>query len=169
MPRHTVDNDVLIAEIDKFLKEGRPVTFLAKGYIMLPFITGWAESVEMHRLERPPRRGDILLAKVTSGHYVLHRVVQVDASGRITLMGDGNYRGKESCTVDDVVGIAMYAIDYKGHKRDLYTPWRMFASRLWWKMIPFRRYLLAAYRRTLMRWTLHKAGVKTKGWRVAEV
>ena len=70
--------------------------------------------------------------------------------------------------VFDIIGIALYAVDYQGRKRDLYTPWRKVASRMWWKLLPFRRYLLAAYRRTLMKRALHKAGVKTDGWKVVE-
>lgn len=168
MTRRTVANEVLIADIDLFLKEGREVVFLVKGYSMLPFITGWAESVELHRLERRPIAGDIVLAKVESGHFVLHRIISVDADGLVTLMGDGNNRGVEHCHDTDIIGIAIYALDYKGHKRYLYTPWRKFASRLWWKLLPLRRYLLAVYRRTIMKWTLKKAGVKTKGWQVVE-
>lgn len=168
MARRTVANDILIADIDRFLKEGREVVFLVKGYSMLPFITGWAESVELHRLERQPKRGDIILAKVDTGHFVLHRVISVDADNIVTLMGDGNIRGVEQCKPEDIIGIALYAVDYQGRKRDLYTPWRKVASRMWWKLLPFRRYLLAAYRRTLMKRALHKAGVKTDGWKVVE-
>ncbi|MBR3456316.1 MAG: S24/S26 family peptidase [Bacteroidaceae bacterium] len=168
MVRRTVANEVLIDNIDRFLKEGREVVFLVKGYSMLPFITGWAESVEVHRLEHAPRPGDIVLAKVETGHFVLHRIISVDADAHVTLMGDGNYRGVERCKAEDIVGIALYAVDYKERKRYLYTPWRKFASRVWWKLLPLRRYILAVYRRTIMKWTLHKAGVKTKGWKVVE-
>ena len=168
MVRRTVANDILIADIDRFLKEGREVVFLVKGYSMLPFITGWAESVELHRLDRNPQRGDIVLAKVETGHHVLHRIISIDADGGITLMGDGNNQGVEHCKTEDIIGIAVYAIDYKGKKRYLYTTGRKFASSLWWKLLPFRRYLLAIYRRTVMKHNLHKAGVKTKGWKVVE-
>ena len=168
MTRRTVANEILIADIDRFLKEGREVVFLVKGYSMLPFITGWAESVELQRLDRQPQCGDIILAKVDTGHFVLHRVISVDAEGLVTLMGDGNIQGVEHCQREDIIGIALYAVDHQGKKRDLYTPWRKFASRMWWKLLPFRRYLLAIYRRTLMKRTLHKAGVKTKGWKVVE-
>lgn len=168
MSRRTVANEVLIADIDRFLKEGREVVFLVKGYSMLPFITGWAESVELHRLDRQPVRGDIVLAKVSGGYFVLHRIIGVDADGRVTLMGDGNIRGVEHCMTDDIIGIAQYAIDYQGRKRYLYTSMRKMGSRLWWRLLPLRRYILAVYRRTIMKRTLRKAGVKTQGCWVVE-
>jgi hypothetical protein len=34
-----------------------------------------------------------------------------------------------------------------GKRHDLYSKWRMRATRLWWYLRPIRRYILAIYRR----------------------
>jgi hypothetical protein len=41
----------------------------------------------------------------------------------------------------------MHVVDEKGRRYDLYTPWRVYASRLWTALRPFRRYLLFIIKR----------------------
>ena len=104
------------------------------------------------------------MATVKVWVFAVYRKIAVDSS--VTSVTQD--RIAPATIPEDIIGIALYAVDYQGRKRDLYTPWRKVASRMWWKLLPFRRYLLAAYRRTLMKRTLHKAGVKTDGWKVVE-
>ena len=90
--------------------------------------------------------GDVVLAWVVPGRWVVHRVIRIDGDN-ITLMGDGNLRGTESCTLSDVKALITYVVDANGKRRDVYTRWRRIAARLWWHLRPFRRYILAIYRR----------------------
>jgi len=143
-----IGDDAAIHEIERFVQEGRRVTFSVKGYSMLPFIAGWLESVELTALKREPKRGDALLAYVNGTHYALHRVIASDPTQKTcTLMGDGNLRGTEHCRYQDIVALAEYVIDAKGKKRYLYTPWRMRGWQVWMWLLPVRRWLLAVYRR----------------------
>lgn len=140
-----ISDDFIMSEAIRLVDEGVAVTFPVKGISMLPFIVGGVESVI---LEKPVsfKRGDVVLAKVEKGSYVIHRIVSVN-DGRVTLMGDGNLAMREHCTVDDVRAKIVYVVSAKGKKRSLEAPWRRFAAKLWCILLPFRRYLLWIYRK----------------------
>lgn len=142
-------DDFIIEEAIRLVGEGVSVTFPVKGRSMLPFIIGGRESVI---LSKPVelRRGDVVLAWVEGGRYVVHRIIKIDAE-RITLMGDGNVRGTERCTKADVKAIATHVVSERGRKRDLYNAWRRAGARVWYWLRPFRRYLLYIYRLLCLR------------------
>lgn len=138
MDKKTVPNDILIPEIGKLLAEGREVELRPKGNSMLPFIRQEKDSVVL--LKKPDVEvGDIVLAK-TGGRFVLHRVYKREGTA-LTLMGDGNVCGTESCTKEDVLGTVIKIIRPGGKS---VVPSK---GKLWKALKPVRRYLLAFYRR----------------------
>jgi len=145
----TIDNNQLIGEVKKLLKSFPSVVLPVKGTSMLPFIIGSKESVELVRWEKDFQIGDIVLAW-TKDYYVIHRIIKIDGDD-YTLMGDGNIIGTESCKRSDIVAKAEYVVDKHGNKHYLYTPRRCQASRLWNKLKPVRRWILAIYRRTILK------------------
>lgn len=147
------DNEIIRNAI-QLVHEGMRVTFPVKGYSMLPFIIGGRESVDLVR-PGAPRVGDVVLAWVEGCRYVVHRIIRVDGD-RVTLMGDGNVAGVEHCRVSDVAALAVSVVTPGGRHRPLYAPWRVRASRLWWRLLPVRRWILAVYRRTWLRLLLLK-------------
>ena len=145
----TIDNNQLIGEVKKLLKTFPSVVLPVKGTSMLPFIIGSKESVELMRWEKDFQIGDIVLAW-TKDYYVIHRIIKINGND-YTLMGDGNIIGTESCKRSDIVAKAEYVVDKHGNKHYLYTPRRCQASRLWNKLKPVRRWILAIYRRTILK------------------
>ena len=86
--------------------------------------------------------GDIVLARLPGPRYVLHRLIARDGDA-LTLMGDGNIAGTESCTVADIMGTAIEI----GRGRRTVIP----GKGRWWRALkPFRRYILAIYRRVFL-------------------
>ena len=77
--------------------------------------------------------------------YVVHRVIRIEGD-EVTLMGDGNLRGTESCQKRDVRALATHVVGADNQRHDLYTPWRRWAAKGWWYLRPVRRYLLYIYR-----------------------
>ena len=136
-----VANDILIPEIDRLLREGREVQFTPSGESMRPFIEGGRDSVLLVRPEHV-KPGDILLCEIAAKHYVLHRLIAVEGD-RLTLMGDGNLRGTECCTTQDVLGKVISIRRPSGRS---FTPGK---GRLWYRLLPLRRWLLKAYRKGL--------------------
>jgi len=139
-------NDLLIIqEAIRLVNEGISVTFPVKGWSMLPFIIGGKESVILQK-PSTPKVGDVVLAWVEGTRYVVHRIIRIE-DNRVTLMGDGNVAGTEHCTIEDVKAIATHVVDASGRKRYLYSNWYQRAAKVWFRLLPIRRYLLAVYRR----------------------
>lgn len=148
------DNEI-INEAIRLVEEGVSVTLPVNGRSMLPFIIGGKESVV---LQQPPKQGetrqdtaqlklgDVVLAWVEGNRYVVHRIIRIDGD-RVTLMGDGNLVGTEHCSLSDIKAIATHVVGSDEQPHDLYTSRRMLGVRLWWWLLPIRRYLLAIYKR----------------------
>lgn len=112
-----IPNEILLGEISELLAKGSEVELKAKGSSMLPFIRDGRDSVRLIRSEDPLKEGDAVLAEITPGHYVLHRIVSIEGD-RITLKGDGNLRGTEHCRVGDIKGKAVSIVRPDGKVTD---------------------------------------------------
>lgn len=140
MDKKVVANEVLLEDAAALMNEGREVTLKPLGCSMLPFIRGGRDSVRLKKLP-DVAVGDMLLVRLEGPRYVLHRLIAVDGD-RLTLMGDGNLAGTETCTKADVLGTVV-AIE-RGSRE--VKP----GNGLWWRRLkPFRRYILAIYRRII--------------------
>ena len=140
MDKRVVANEVLLEEAAALMNEGREVTIKPLGSSMLPFIRGGRDSVRMRKMPSV-KVGDMLLVRLEGPRYVLHRLIAKDGD-RLTLMGDGNLVGTESCTVEDVLG-TVTAIE-RGSR--VVIP----GNGRWWRRLkPFRRYILGIYRRII--------------------
>lgn len=147
-----IANDILIPELARLLKEEKEVRFTPSGNSMRPFIEGEKDSVVLAPLNNPPRKGDILLARVQVADrktFVLHRVLRVEKYEQETifvLQGDGNLQGEEKCAKEDIIGIVK-RIEYPSGKRKICS-----SAFLWQKMFPCRKWLLKIYRHTWLKW-----------------
>lgn len=142
----TMPNDILLGEVRNLIREGRSVIIMTKGLSMLPFIVGKKDSVLLEGTEEV-KPGDIALAEISEGKYVLHRVIAVDG-GTVTLRGDGNLRGVERCPFAGIVGVVKEIRHADGSSTN---PGSASQMRRWrrWQRLPYivRRYWLAFYRR----------------------
>lgn len=146
----TLANNIVIKDAIALVREGRRVVLPVKGFSMNPFIIGDRESVELVSPHQPLKVGDVVLAWVNGTHYVVHRIIGIDGD-KVTLMGDGNLAGVEYCTTDEVAAVAEYVVAPNGKRRYLYASGRMRFARLWGRLLPVRRWILAIYRRTLFK------------------
>lgn len=142
MDRRVFPNDILLGEVAAVLQQGSEAVIIPTGNSMLPFIRDGRDRVVLKHLEQVSV-GDILLFRI-NGRYVLHRLVARQGD-RLTLMGDGNIRGQEHCSVSDVIGTVVEIIRPSGRR---IKPAR---GRVWGLLKPVRRYLLAFYRIFVLR------------------
>jgi hypothetical protein len=143
--RHvTLPNHIIFKEVKEMIAADADVTLLTKGNSMLPFIIGGEDSVILRKVDTL-NCGDIVLAELPGEHYVLHRIINIDGT-RITLMGDGNIRGTESCNTCDIIAKAI-TILHNGKQIDCNSRSQLIKAQIWHKLRPIRRYLLAIYRR----------------------
>ncbi len=149
-----IENNILIPELARLLAEGKEVRFTPSGVSMRPFIEGDKDSVILSPLERLPKKGDILLASVATPDgqhkYVLHRLIRIEGAETgeplYILMGDGNLAGTETCTRADIIGRVTRIESPSGRRKPLTR------ARLWFHLLPSRKYLLKIYRHTILKW-----------------
>jgi hypothetical protein len=109
---------------------------------MLPFIKNGRDSVVLASLSRPLEVGDIILVQI-GPKYIMHRVFALDGD-RITMMGDGNIKGNELCTLHDVIGIVTEIHKENGK---VVKPGE---GKFWRVIRPLRRIILAFYKRVIL-------------------
>lgn len=120
----------MFAIVAEELQEGRNVRLSVLGRSMRPFFKS-GETVELKPITPEALFiGNIVLAKVAPNIYVIHRIFEIDGD-TITIMGDGNVRGKEVVQRKNIYGYIECSA------RQLY--W----ARVWRRLLPVRRYLLA--------------------------
>lgn len=144
-----ITDDEIIRNAIQLVNEGMRVTFPVKGNSMLPFIIGSRESVDLVKPDGL-QPGHVVLAWVEGCRYVVHRIIRIDGD-RVTLMGDGNIAGVEHCRLAEVAALAVNVVTPRGKHHPLYSAWRVRGSRLWWRLLPVRRWILAVYRRTYLK------------------
>jgi len=141
MEKRTIPNEILLEEVAQLVASGKEVEFCPKGNSMLPFIRGDRDSVRLVRCDAP-ETGDIILSR-HKGRYIMHRVVSLGEES-LTLMGDGNLEATETVLRKDVLGKVSAIIRPSGR---VVRPGK---GRVWKALKPFRRYILAIYRRVFL-------------------
>ena len=117
-----VANDILIPELARLLADKKEVRFTPSGISMRPFIEGGRDKVIL-RTCHEPRVGIIVLARVNNT-YVLHRIYKLKGE-QIILRGDGNLKGQEVCTFEDIIGRVVRLKGRDGKRK------RLTKARLW--------------------------------------
>ncbi len=144
MPTIQLANAEFLPHVCELVNQGHKVTIRAKGNSMRPFLESGRDKAVLSRIDIPPQVGDVVLAEINKGVYVLHRIDRIDGD-KVTLRGDGNHRGTESCRHCDLRAIAK---EFVRKNKTWHTDsrfWRIYSC-TWCALLPFRRILLAAYR-----------------------
>ncbi len=113
---------------------------------MLPFIHGGKDSVLLRKADEL-KIGDIALAEISEGRFVIHRVEKIEGE-TVILMGDGNLVGRERCRRKDVIAIAVKIIK-SNREIDCQSQKHLRNAEIWKRLLPIRKYLLAIYRRLI--------------------
>lgn len=142
-------NAQILPVVISLLDEGHTVTLRLRGQSMRPFLEDNRDDALLTKAQ-PPRRGDVVLALLPTGQYVLHRIIRVDGED-ITLMGDGNLN-TEQCKSSDIKGLALGFYRKSSKRLDSTSgrKWKVYSC-LWTRLKPLRRYLLYIYRKLWLR------------------
>ena len=146
MRKVELPDDILLSNVRILIADGHTVTIRVKGNSMRPFLENGRDSVILAPFSEL-KRGDVILAEITQGQYILHRIIRMKGDC-LTLMGDGNLKGTESCNTSDVIGVVTTLIR-DGKPLDCSSRKWKISSRIWGALRPMRRYLLAIYRRII--------------------
>ena len=114
-PKMEIPNHILLGSARDAIKDGHTVTISVKGWSMRPFLEHLRDKVVLDN-PQGAKIGDAVLAEISSGHFVLHRIIDIKHTqedcqlDEITLMGDGNIHGTEQCLRKDICGIVTHYI-----------------------------------------------------------
>lgn len=147
MARIEMPNDKLLPLVRQAVADGKTAVISVKGYSMRPFLEHLRDRVKLAPWTEL-QVGDAVLAEISLGHFVLHRIIAIDGDA-ITLMGDGNIRGTEHCTKSDVCGVVTEYLRPNGHVLMASNPTLQRRIRLWRRLLPIRRGLLFIYKATI--------------------
>ena len=133
-------NDMLLPFVVEQLEAGHTATLPLRGRSMRPFLEDGRDKALL-KIESHPKVGDAVLAEISKGHFVLHRIIKIEDE-QVTLRGDGK-RNEEHCTLNDIRAKAIGF--YRKGRNVLDTTeskkWRIYSW--WWThLYPIRRYLL---------------------------
>lgn len=91
METKVISNDVMFAEVKKFISEGSSVEIRVKGNSMNPFLASGRDTIVLSPVimeDLVP--GAFVLGRDSFGRWVAHRIVKV-AEDYVILNGDGNF------------------------------------------------------------------------------
>ena len=133
-----------------FREEGRKsVTFTVYGRSMHPFLGDGRDKVVLVP-PTEPQVGQVILAEVLPQIYALHRIIKIDGD-TIIMQGDGNPNWlTETFTKDKIVGTATAFIRKGKQVSTDSLIWKRYSA-VWAFFKPVRRWLLAFYRRIILK------------------
>ena len=140
MERHNriMQPEILLEEYRQLLEDENitALPLVISGNSMSPFLVHGRDTVYLSRLDRPARKGDVLLYKRDSGAYILHRVYKADKDS-YTMVGDAQTQLEQDIRPDQIIAI-MTSVLRKGKLQKKGSFWWEFFEKLWIKIIPLR-------------------------------
>lgn len=146
----TIDNNTFFSTVEVYIQKGMPVTLRVKGTSMFPLLRNERDLVEFHPFkEQELQRGAIVLFRHKQ-QFIMHRIIK-RTGNELIIQGDGICGKYEQASVSDVIALVKTVIRVSGKNKEKAIAcssfqWR-FLSASWMLLSPFRRYLLAIYRR----------------------
>lgn len=133
-------NDVFLPFVTEQLNEGHTATLPLRGRSMRPFLEDGRDKALLQLCDHP-QVGDAVLAEISKGLFVLHRIIRIEGR-QVTLRGDGNL-SDEHCMLSDIraKAVGFYRKGRQTLDRTDGRKWRLYSW--WWtRLYPLRRYLL---------------------------
>lgn len=132
-------------KIEEIIQKDGHILEITHGTSMEPMLKQGQNPIVISKIDRAPKRRDVILFRVNSGKYILHRVIKVNKDCLIT-RGD-NMLVTETVSDNEIIGILTGY--YKGEKYidcqqnigyklySFFVPLRYFAKKVKTKIAPF--------------------------------
>jgi hypothetical protein len=133
---HIAEYDSLIREV---LDSDGEFRIYPHGTSMLPLLRQGIDSVSLRKLDRAPRKFDILFYQRADGSYILHRVKKVTDEGLI-MWGDNHTMLEYGVTEDMIIG---YAARIFRDETEINCDSFLYRTYLWlWQFMKVRKLVL---------------------------
>lgn len=138
-------SEVLLEEYRKLLesRETEALPLVISGNSMSPFLVHGRDVVWLSKLERPAKKGDVLLYQRDSGEYILHRVMKADKNG-YTMLGDAQTKPEPGIRPDQIIAVMSFA-ERKGKKQAPGSFWWEFFEKVWIRAVFLRKPAVKIY------------------------
>ncbi len=136
----TVDPSELEALLQPLLLSGAEIPLQVTGSSMVPFLASDRDSVLLGPIDRPLRRGDIILYRRTGGDWVLHRIVRIDGC-KLHLLGDAQTELEKNIDPQQAAALVR-SVRRKGKTLRPGNPVWLFYQTLWLWLRPLRPALM---------------------------
>ena len=130
------------------LREVEAVPLVISGGSMTPFLVHGRDTVYLSKIERAPRKGDMVLYQRVNGAYVLHRVLKAE-NGLYTMLGDAQTRPEPGIHETQLRAVVS-AVRRKEKLLQKGSFWWDFFEKIWIRMVPLRpavRWVYSYFRR----------------------
>ena len=145
METRPVDTNELLGALRSIVEEGKEVRLTVTGSSMNPFLIHMRDSVILGPVDRPLRRGDIVMYVRPEGRNVLHRIRRISNEG-LYIIGDGQTE-TEGPLDKSCVWAIVKKVCRKGKWIAPGDTWWTFFSTVWLWVIPARRKIMGLARK----------------------
>lgn len=138
-----VDTEVLLEEYRVLLKTVDNLPLLISGSSMTPFLVHGRDTVYLSGIDRPLKRGDIVLYRRKSGAYVLHRIYSIEGD-TFSMVGDAQTVIERGILKEQIFAV-VHSARRKGKYQETGCFWWDFFEKIWIRMVPVRPGVMYAY------------------------
>lgn len=140
-----VSPEELIPPLLELLQEVDSVPLVISGNSMTPFLVHGRDTVYLSKIQKPLKRGDMILYRRNGGKYILHRIFR-EENGTYTLVGDAQTDLERGIRPDQVLALVT-AVRRKGRLLKTGSFWWDFFQKVWIRLVPVRPNILALFTR----------------------
>lgn len=135
--------EVLMEDLLKTMEETQTVPLVISGSSMTPFLVHGRDTVYLSKIQRPLKKGDMILYRRESGAYILHRICDLDGE-TYTLVGDAQTQREPGIRREQVLALVT-AVRRKGRLLQPGSFWWEFFEKIWLRLIPLRPVIVRIY------------------------
>ena len=140
----TLAPEAAMERIVGLLAYGEQVPLVITGNSMYPFLRHGRDTVYLQKVQRPLKKGDMVLYRRKNGQYILHRILL--AGDTLTLVGDNQTTAEPDIQKEQVLAVVS-AVRRQDKLLQPGDPVWDFYEKAWLRMIRLRPYLMAIHRR----------------------
>ena len=135
--------EVLMEDLLKTMEETQTVPLVISGSSMTPFLVHGRDTVYLSKIQRPLKKGDMILYRRDSSAYILHRICDLDGE-TYTLVGDAQTQREPGIRREQVLALVT-AVRRKGRLLQPGSFWWEFFEKIWLRLIPLRPVIVRIY------------------------
>lgn len=135
--------EALVEDLLAAMQETQAVPLVISGSSMVPFLVHGRDTVYLSKLERTPKRGDMIFYRRDNGTYILHRVFR-PGEDACDMVGDAQTGIEKGIRRDQMLAIVT-AARRKGKLQKPGCFWWEFFGKVWIRLVWLRPVLVRFY------------------------